>query len=355
MKRCRILLVVMVLGSLQACGGGAGLVAALVTLSGGGSSHDPPSYTVGGTVTGLAGGGLVLRIHKSGGGFFTPATTATDSIAVATDGRFTFPAAAYPLNNVWTYSVSVDGQPASQTCDLANGFGTVMDANVTNVQVTCRARTYFIGGSVSGLTGSGLVLQINGGDSLTINANGPFSFPVAIASGTDYEVTVQTQPTSQPRQSCTLTGGTGTVASASITTVVVTCPVMVGRFLYVPNFGSNTVSAYTISATTGALTPMAGSPFAGAGSQPQVAVTTPDGRFLYVAGGLGSSPFTTSLAGFAIDPITGVLTPIPGMPAASRRVRHGCSCTPLAIFSTCRHWALRMACTVTGSIPPAAC
>jgi hypothetical protein len=39
------------------------------------------------------------------------------------------------------------------------------------------------------------------------------------------------------------------------------------RFAYVPNIFSNNVSAYTIDATTGALTAVAGSPFA-AGSWP---------------------------------------------------------------------------------------
>ena len=34
-----------------------------------------------------------------------------------------------------------------------------------------------------------------------------------------------------------------------------------GKFLYVVNGGSSTVSAYTINASTGALTPVSGSPF----------------------------------------------------------------------------------------------
>jgi 6-phosphogluconolactonase len=39
------------------------------------------------------------------------------------------------------------------------------------------------------------------------------------------------------------------------------------KFVYVANKGSNTVSGYSITATTGVLTPIAGSPFA-AGSSP---------------------------------------------------------------------------------------
>src|SRR5215475_3478862 len=58
--------------------------------------------------------------------------------------------------------------------------------------------TATIGGTVSGLaTGTSVVLQNNGGDSLTITANGAFTFKTAVTGPTDaYKVTVLTQPTS---------------------------------------------------------------------------------------------------------------------------------------------------------------
>jgi 6-phosphogluconolactonase (cycloisomerase 2 family) len=46
-----------------------------------------------------------------------------------------------------------------------------------------------------------------------------------------------------------------------------------GKFAYVPNLYDNTISAYTINATTGALTQITGSPFP-AGTQPQSVTTT---------------------------------------------------------------------------------
>src|SRR5580692_48031 len=80
--------------------------------------------------------------------------------------------------------------------------------------------TYTIGGMVTGLTGTGLVLQDNGGDNLTVSANASsFTFSTAIASGGAYSVTVLTQPAGQ---SCTVTGGSGT-ASADVTDVSVAC------------------------------------------------------------------------------------------------------------------------------------
>src|ERR1700722_1993120 len=60
--------------------------------------------------------------------------------------------------------------------------------------------TQTIGGTVTGLTGKGMVLENNGGDDLTIVANGTFTFKTVV-SGT-YAVTIKTQPSS-PTQNCT--------------------------------------------------------------------------------------------------------------------------------------------------------
>jgi hypothetical protein len=79
--------------------------------------------------------------------------------------------------------------------------------------------TYTVGGTVSGLTGS-VVLQDNGGDNLTVSANGTFTFPTALAQGATYDVTVGTDPSGQ---TCTVTSGSGTMPAASITTVAVAC------------------------------------------------------------------------------------------------------------------------------------
>jgi hypothetical protein len=81
--------------------------------------------------------------------------------------------------------------------------------------------TLTIGGTVTGLTGTGLVLQDNGGDSLAITANGAFTFKTALASGSAYVVTVSTQPTG-PTQVCTVTSGSGN-ATANVTSVQVSC------------------------------------------------------------------------------------------------------------------------------------
>ncbi|HVV49714.1 MAG TPA: hypothetical protein VHO06_08650, partial [Polyangia bacterium] len=166
-------------------------------------------YTVSVTTSGLAGTGLVLQ--DNGG----------DNLAVSANGTLTF---ATSVASGAGYAVTVKTQPSgpSQTCTVTNGTGAIANANVTNVAVACATNTYAVGGTVSGLAGTGLVLQDNGGDNLTISANGSFTFATQVASGAGYAVSIKTQPTG-PSQTCTLSGASGTIGAAAVTSVVVNC------------------------------------------------------------------------------------------------------------------------------------
>ena len=117
------------------------------------------TFTIGGTISGLSGSGLVLQ--NNGGNNLTIASGATS---------FTF---TTPIPAGTTYNVTVLTQPSNpaQTCAVTSGSGTA-NGNVTNVQVTCTTTTYTIGGTISGLSGSGLVLQNNGGNNLTVRFRG---------------------------------------------------------------------------------------------------------------------------------------------------------------------------------------
>ncbi|MCP5501116.1 MAG: Ig-like domain-containing protein [Leptospiraceae bacterium] len=94
-------------------------------------------------------------------------------------------------------------------------FTTMADPG-TNTNTT--TTTYTIGGTLSGLSGI-LVLQNNAGDNLSLTANGSFSFGTAVNSGSNYSVTVLTQPSGQ---TCTVSSGTGT-ATANVASVSVSC------------------------------------------------------------------------------------------------------------------------------------
>ena len=98
-------------------------------------------------------------------------------------------------------------------------YGTGHADNWSGGTASAPPSTYSVGGTVSGLTGS-VVLQDNGGDNLTVSANGSFTFATKLADGGSYNVTVRTNPAGQ---TCTLASGTGTVHAANVTNVVVTC------------------------------------------------------------------------------------------------------------------------------------
>jgi sugar lactone lactonase YvrE len=107
---------------------------------------------------------------------------------------------------------------AGNNCVGHNGCSDSAASTSTSSTTTT---TYTIGGTISGLTGSSLVLQNNSGNALTVSANSStFVFTTALASGATYAVTVGTQPTGF---TCLVTNGTGTVASTNVTNVVVAC------------------------------------------------------------------------------------------------------------------------------------
>lgn len=191
-----------------------GLAAALLVGCGGGDDDNgtpPPSagaFSIGGAVSGL-GAGKTVTLQNAG----------KDDLTVNTNGNFVF---VTRLDNGIAYAVTVKTQPSGQRCTVTEGTGTAT-ANVSNVQVRCEnlaAATYTVGGSVSGLAGGALVLQNNGRDDLSVSSNGGFTFGTALAGGTAYAITVRTQPSGQ---SCTVRNGTGTVGSANVSSVDVSC------------------------------------------------------------------------------------------------------------------------------------
>jgi hypothetical protein len=79
---------------------------------------------------------------------------------------------------------------------------------------------YTVGGTVSGLVGTGLVLQNNGGDDLSISSDGTFTFATALFDADTFHVTVLTPPSGQ---ACSIVNASGTISGANVTDVTVTC------------------------------------------------------------------------------------------------------------------------------------
>ena len=78
------------------------------------------------------------------------------------------------------------------------------------------------------------------------------------------------------------------------------------EFAYVTNYSDDTVSAYKIK-TSGALTPVTGSPF-GAGTQPAAVAVDPKGKFAYVA-----NEDSNNVSAYSINASSGALTPVAGV------------------------------------------
>jgi alpha-tubulin suppressor-like RCC1 family protein len=202
------------------------------------TTNPAATFTIGGTVSGL-GTGLNVVLHNSSG--------ASSNVTVSANGGYNFAA----LTTGTAYAVTVGTQPAGQTCTVANASGTVASAAVANINVTCANNaplTFTVGGTVSGLVAGGpLVLQNNAGNNLTVTANGPFTFTTAVATGTAYAVTRLTDPVlpagTPAGQTCTVSGGSGTMAAANVTTVAVTC---VNKDTTVPTIAAKTPLANTL-------------------------------------------------------------------------------------------------------------
>src|ERR1700741_2383369 len=204
-KKLSFLLMALLAVVMAACSGVKGTAG-----GGGGGGGTPTTFTIGGTITGLTGTGLVLVDNGN------------DSLTVAAGSTaFTFKTA---VASGGAYAVTVGTQPSSpsETCTGANGSGAAT-ANVTSVQGTCTAATVTVGGTVNGLAGTGLGLLDNNGDALTVTGTGtvPFTFKTALTLGGLYNFTVQTHPRN-PTQTCSVTNGSGT-AAANVTNISITC------------------------------------------------------------------------------------------------------------------------------------
>lgn len=173
--------------SLVACGGGSG------------------NLLLGGTVSGLTKTGLALQ-NKTG------------PLLPVASGATTF-AFAELLKNDEDFDVEIATQPAGAVCTPKYNKGKTGSYNVTSIQITCVTNTYDLGGKISGLDVDGLVL-VNGADRLPVAAGTTVFKFSKVDDGAPYGITVLTQPTGR---TCTVQNGVGTMGSAAIDTINVTC------------------------------------------------------------------------------------------------------------------------------------
>jgi 6-phosphogluconolactonase (cycloisomerase 2 family) len=231
---------------------------------------------------------------------------------------------------VWTYSIAASGKltlldevrtarasaaPVSLTTGSAAVAYTPKFAYVANqgsgtVPSTVSAYTIASSGHLSAVSGSPFADGGSGvfafANSVTVDPSGRFAY---VANGNTNNVAAYT-----------IDASTGALTEIGSPVAAETNPFSVavdpsGRFLYVANNGSYNISGFAINSSTGALTALGSSPFStGTTSAGPVSVTVdPTGQFVYVA---NSSLFDGSISALAIDPATGALTSVSGSPFA---------------------------------------
>lgn len=185
---------------------GAALACALVLSACGGGDGD---LVVGGQFSGVTKAGLVLQ--NNGGSDLVIAPTASGT------GQFYFPDL---VETDTSYNVTV--KPGSipsnvEKCEAFQNTGKVA-FNITTIGIFCTIKTHELKGTVSGLTGT-LVL-VNGSDRVTV-APGATGFTMAkVNEDAPYGVAILTQPANQ---TCTVANASGIVGATDITNVAVTC------------------------------------------------------------------------------------------------------------------------------------
>lgn len=118
----------------------------------------------------------------------------------------------------------------------------------------------------------------------------------------------------------TIDSSTGALTSAGATVSTGTNPKSLvvdptGKFVYVANYGSASVSAFTINTSKGALTAVTGSPFM-AGFNPASITTDPLGKFVYVTNSFNGTG-GNSVSAYIINSTTGALAAVAGSPFAA--------------------------------------
>lgn len=177
--------------------------------------------------------------------------------------------------------------------------------------------SFTLGGYVSGLTGSGLKLSYNGAP-LPISRNGAFTASTAVTTGSTYMIAIATQPTN-PAQTCVVSNGSGTIETASVTSVRVFCAQAAGRFAYLVSGGNpplvlGTIAVYAINASTGALKLVPGSAVS-TGSSVVSFQIIPGSSFAWALNfGNITQVDNGAIYDYTVNASTGLLTPAAGNP-----------------------------------------
>jgi 6-phosphogluconolactonase (cycloisomerase 2 family) len=303
-----------VLALLTACGGASQSTPNLIQDAGKNASTSTDGYTLGGTVAGLTGNGLVLGM------------TGGSDLPVETNGAFAFPGS---LASGTTYSISIKHQPAvrREICTVTNGSAVVGTTDISNVSVNCTIAVGFV--YVVDENNQIAVYGINPGTGAPI-PDGSFAIPpsggnappvgvMVAAPGGNYLYVLSQEPNQISTFAIDPNQGGLTPINAPVATAVGSARMVMspnGAFLFVYNIQTNniqTVQTFTVDPATGALTPAGTVQLQNTNCTAEICpgggdfAVRSDSKYLYLLTYDGAND-TTSVTPYAIDPVTGRLT-----------------------------------------------
>lgn len=183
--------------------GAALLCATVLAACGGGGGGDIP---LGGTWYGLNRAGLIL-------------TNKGKDLEITDLANQKFAFTEYVAQDA-EFEITVKHSPDGQQCKESNNKGRANYYSYQQTVITCTTDLYTLGGTITGLTAEGLVLN-NGNLTVAPRKNETsFSFGKTVPNQLNYSVTVLAQPAGQV---CTVQNGAGKMPLADKFDVVVDC------------------------------------------------------------------------------------------------------------------------------------
>ena len=164
----------------------------------------PTTYTLGGSISGLSDS---LTLQNNG----------SDTLTLTQNGNYTF---TTPQINASHYAITISQQPNGQHCTLTNSSGTVAKQNINTIQINC-IPIYTLSVTVNGLQSATVTLK-NNSETYAISASGSHTFPTALPEGSDYTITIQSQPNGYQ---CNFDSNntSGTIANQNINNITLNC------------------------------------------------------------------------------------------------------------------------------------
>jgi hypothetical protein len=248
------------------------------------TTNNSNSYPLQVTVTGLNAGTSGLTLADDQGDVIS--LTQVSSSPIVQSFKL-------PYMSGSSYSVVVQQDPSyapiAQTCTFANGKGSIQGAvanAAVNLAVSCVTTSF--SGTVTGLVG-GFTLSDGDGDTLTVNTNGPFTFPTPQLTSNSYTISVVANPTYPPyAQTCKVANPTGSVVTSAVPNLAVTCTTNDYAVGGTVSFGgSNATGSVTLTLNDNAVPPR---------TQTITVSSSGNGTFAFPGDPSGSS-YTVSITG----------------------------------------------------------